>query len=50
MSDQVLNHLVLGHFGFRVGSGIESFNVELFRVLNRIRSERVGRFLRFCAI
>jgi hypothetical protein len=50
-SGRVLSHLMLGHFGFqvilgRVGSGIESFSVGLFRILNRIGSERVGRVSR----
>jgi hypothetical protein len=44
---RVLDHLVLGHFGFqvvlgRVGSGIKLFSVRLFRILNCLGSEWVG--------
>jgi hypothetical protein len=47
----VSDHLVLGHFRFRVvsgrvGSGIRSFNIGLFRVMNHIRTEQVGRVSR----
>jgi hypothetical protein len=42
---------VFGHFGFRVvlsrvGSDIGSFSVRLFWIMDRIRSERVGRVCR----
>jgi hypothetical protein len=46
--DRVSDHLVLGHFGFRVvsvriGLDIGSFNIRLFRTMDRIGSERVRR-------
>jgi hypothetical protein len=45
---QVRSGRLSGHFGFRiissrVGLSIGSFSVGLFRILNRIESERVGR-------
>jgi hypothetical protein len=46
-----LGHVVLGHFGFRVvssrvGSGIRSFSIRFFQILNRIKSERIGQISR----
>jgi hypothetical protein len=46
-SGRVLGHLVLGHFESRVVldrvvSGIGSSSVRSFRVLDRIRSGRIG--------
>jgi hypothetical protein len=50
-SGRVSGHLVLGHFGFWVvlcwiGSGIRSFSVRLFQILNCIRSGQVERVSR----